>query len=327
MRRFDFVKGPLNLSPKNGRQVLEDLCSVRPLLAFDDSSLWRGTVSTTISSNEWYGNWNISIDKSEWFVPQRKISGKSMEQFQCKILEKSDKLVIVFGWAGGEHKYVKKYSQIWNDRGCSTIQMTADMSISGPHGKPMDQYEKLVDSISELFDLGKLDKVFVHVFSNGGMFNLVNFMKVLDERGLGGWSKNLKSIIFDSCPGNGNPTAFALALSAYIKNPVIKWIFYWIIYFVILPLSIACSLGLMSDPVVTTGERVRDGKFLENAHVSFVYSTKDELIPFQCVEEYAESHERKGRKVVMVKLDSPHVQHLLKYRKVYEDHIDKVLSI
>lgn len=77
--------------------------------------------------------------------------------------------VLLLGWVGCQHKYLQKYSKIYDDKGFITIRYSPAVShIFWDTSALIDSAEKIVKFMHDM----KLEEhpLFIHVFSNGGAF-------------------------------------------------------------------------------------------------------------------------------------------------------------
>merc|ERR1711935_338426 len=82
-----------------------------------------------------------------------------------------DPLVLLFGWAGANHKNLSKYSEIYNSAGCTTVQYNLP-------SKYIFNYTNMVPDLmrsymQKLEETQKLSEgpVLIHVMSDGGLMS------------------------------------------------------------------------------------------------------------------------------------------------------------
>ncbi|RUS26788.1 hypothetical protein BC938DRAFT_484115 [Jimgerdemannia flammicorona] len=180
----------------------------------------------------------------------------------------------------------------------------------------------------------------VHVFSNGGCLGLWALFRALHARNLR--LRNLRAIIFDSCPGFSSFWALPKTLSAGIRSPVrraltltlvtvgavLLFLPYWLYIRVVGSTSFVGAVqDIMSNEEVNSVPRL------------FLYSTKDDLVSYAKIEEFADQAEAlsdrakggEGGRVATVRRvrfeETAHVQHWIDERskEVYWQAISNVI--
>lgn len=248
------------------------------------------------------------------------------EDVQVQLEPKSTKIVILLGWSGSSHKNLGKYSQIYQKKGFSTIQVIQEpVSIFGlkDTNNLMQNVLKSMDLHFDFSNTKEKFSIIFHVFSNGGFVRFFKTMEYLEEK-YTHWKPFIKGIFFDSCPGRLYPNSGALAASAYSSNIIMRnllYIFFYIAFFLI---GIAFGNSKFFD--LWTAKALTCKVFDSNIFYAFIYSKTDELINYKDVNEFIVKLEKEKKNVKKLLLEkSPHVQHLLKnnddYLKILEDNL------
>ncbi|GBO07201.1 Transmembrane protein 53, partial [Araneus ventricosus] len=79
-------------------------------------------------------------------------------------------VIILFGWAGCVDRYLAKYSEIYQKKGCTTIRYITSPNVVSPRCIDEKKIHNLAGNVINLLLDMKFDKhpIFFHVFSNGG---------------------------------------------------------------------------------------------------------------------------------------------------------------
>jgi hypothetical protein len=251
----------------------------------------------------------------------------TLKEVSSNVTQNSEKLVILFGWSGSNHKYLSKYSEIFSERKMNTVQMTNTLYIDTNAPK----VEILVKEIDEYFQLSKKENfsIYFHVMSNGGLFNYVKALKLIETKSFKHWKPLIKGVIFDSCPGELTATTYSKVLTVQMENFILKTIaYYLILVFIILQSVLSICIPSLR---YNTNEMLID-PFLKNTlHDSvpllIIYSEKDELINHKFIDKLLIQLKSYDKLVFSKKFtDSDHVAHYRKYSKEYLFSIDKLLN-
>ncbi|KNG83560.1 indole-diterpene biosynthesis protein PaxU [Aspergillus nomiae NRRL 13137] len=159
------------------------------------------------------------------------------------------------------------------------------------------------------------EQVFIHMFSNGGVFSTINLLSTYQETV--GRPLRISSTILDSAPGvatvSGAMKAFSYALPSQWLfrqfTKVVLWLFFVLGALVrrLVGLSDAVGVGreAMNDQRLVPGE---DGG---KPRRCYIYSEADELVDWRDVERHADEAEARGWVVSREKfVGSPHVSHM-----------------
>ena len=257
------------------------------------------------------------------------MSLEKLPNVTTNINRESKKIVILFGWSGSTQKLLSKYSKIYQERKMSTIQMIQFLKID----REAKSVDFLLKSIEEEFDFKNSKEefsIFFHVMSNGGLFNYMKALKLMQTTNeFKHWKSLVKGVVFDSCPGDLTITTYATVLTTYIENSILKnfvwfliliFMFFWKIFSICIPsLRISAEKSFI-EPIIK-------GTFHDSIPILIIYSKKDHLIDYKFVDKFIIKL-KSFDKLISSKffLDSEHVAHYRKYPKEYLFSIDKLLN-
>ncbi|XP_018336563.1 transmembrane protein 53-A isoform X2 [Agrilus planipennis] len=125
-------------------------------------------------------------------------------------------VILLFGWAGCEDKYLSKYSQIYEEKGLITIRYTAPIKcLFWKRYRMIAIADKI---LKLLLDLNfESHPVIVHCFSNGGAFLYHNFSLASEKSTQ---QIQIKGVIFDSAPGKRRILSLYKAISAILGGNI-----------------------------------------------------------------------------------------------------------
>ncbi|XP_015922775.1 transmembrane protein 53-A [Parasteatoda tepidariorum] len=237
---------------------------------------------------------------------------------------KREPVVILFGWAGCVDRYLAKYSEIYQKKGCTTIRYIASPNIISPRVLDEKKIINLAGNvINLLFDM-KFDKhpIFFHTFSNGGATVYRYVSEEIRKNHPNDFK--IKGCIFDSCPAKVRVMGFVRATLAMTDGNIIKR--YAAAIMAVFRATIA---GLYSALF-----RFFTGKFttyrvwnalLEEPNVCpqlFLFSKNDLVCCWDTIQEFADLRKKIGvvTKTVLFE-ESEHVKHMIMYRDEYLKHV------
>ncbi|KAB8212459.1 hypothetical protein BDV34DRAFT_184024 [Aspergillus parasiticus] len=162
------------------------------------------------------------------------------------------------------------------------------------------------------------EQVFVHMFSNGGVFSTISLLTTYQK--IVGRPLRISSTILDSAPGvatvSGAMKAFSFALPGpwllRLLSKVALWVFF------VLGALVRRLVG-MSDAVSVARKAMNDQRLVCSGDGGdggkpkrcYIYSDADELVDWRDVERHANEAEARGWVVTREKfLGSPHVSHM-----------------
>ncbi|KAL1984512.1 hypothetical protein VTN96DRAFT_9111 [Rasamsonia emersonii] len=165
---------------------------------------------------------------------------------------------------------------------------------------------------------GKTKPVFMHIFSNGGVFTAAHLL--LAYRHVTGTAMPISSMILDSAPGRSSVARSAKALSyALPRTRILRPIGMGIIYFVLVVSWLWRKITRAKDPLAFTRAALIDDRLVSSTPDGkkkgtkrcYIYSDTDDLILAAEVEQHAAEAAAKGWPVEREKfLGSPHVGHM-----------------
>ncbi|XP_028390930.1 transmembrane protein 53-like [Dendronephthya gigantea] len=223
-------------------------------------------------------------------------------------------LVVILGWNDCKPKHLKKYSDIFEDKGWSTICLPA--KSFNTFFRTGTKVKKLGLYIAEVIkDQTEKDQpVFLYSFSNGGIAVYFHLTEALTTPGGQFYNSfNVVGSVFDSCPNK--PTIESIervqiSITEQMKNSVLRSIV-WYAVRLFLPFLVKTT------PLL---HRIFDdlGKLPLKSPQLFLYSKGDYLAYCDDIEEHIEDRKAQGVRVFSKCWDdSLHVQHYIKYPEEY----------
>ncbi|XP_017778747.1 PREDICTED: transmembrane protein 53-like [Nicrophorus vespilloides] len=226
-------------------------------------------------------------------------------------------VILLFGWAGCQDKYLAKYSKIYEEKGLITLRYIAPVKcLFWKRYHMITIGQKLVKL---LLDLNfETHPVIVHCFSNGGAFLYQNFSMALENSPK---PIQVKGVIFDSAPGRRRILSLYKAISAILGGSMLYNFPMSFLITMVCSMIWICEIinkyinrkkSFQSDPFEKL--KCESNKWPQH----FIYSKADDLIPFQDVEHFSKHREKMGIEVSSVCFDkSPHVKHYSHHRENY----------
>jgi hypothetical protein len=239
-------------------------------------------------------------------------------------------IVIIFGWMGGDIRYVKKYADLYDGHmvvivcggSLDFIRPAASFGYRFSDGTLLPLTKLLA---SEGCFAGQSSRrCFIHLFSNGGCLRLWSLQQSLYSQK--GRRLDVKGMVIDSAPTGGEQprlTDGVTAFTAGIKNPLLRSLArpFFAIALVTLTL-ITRLLGITPWHL-----KARDTLIYDKAPKLFVYSKMDKMVNYRGIDRVIEEVKAKGHSVEKLFFeDSEHVKHLLKYPKEYSDAVKRLLE-
>lgn len=270
-------------------------------------------------------------------------------------------VVLIYGWVGAVPRHVKKYANLYTERGCAVVYDIAPvMAIMTRLPKPLDDValrtiEKacvLIKSIEkERGDTGNQSKVpvIIHYFSNGGSFvaeRLGLLIKSVREDSMGTQPKKpnyvdevaTQNLLFiserckelgyevaDSSPCYLHREAATNAINSTSLNFVVKALINTSI-FILHGGYFLCNSILKREQEAEVNWRNMIENDLCNRQF-FIYSIIDHLADPVKIDELIDARKKRGVAVRSVKFeDSEHVAHLIKHPAKYRQILDDILK-
>lgn len=244
-------------------------------------------------------------------------------------------VILIFGWMGAKLHHLQKYTSVYRKQYSNTTIILVQSEPSFFWSIEFMQHKVLGPVVEILEAVGCIPpsqrcfrrkdlqhstplaqhRVLVHVFSNGGCFQLITLAKLLSKRQIEGASTTC-GIIFDSCPGSGSFRGSQRAFSSVITNPIARFLvkimvallfciqFFMKHVFRKQPYFQAMKSSL-NDPNVLPWTSKRTPRL-------YIYSEGDELVEADVVEEHVKDAREIGLTVSVEKFgkESKHVSHV-----------------
>ncbi|KAI9353617.1 hypothetical protein BDR26DRAFT_848889 [Obelidium mucronatum] len=253
-------------------------------------------------------------------------------------------VAILFGWLDGKFQYVEKYGKYYRSSGYKTVIILCSsktqsvLSMSKTDNLDVSEFDPLIQDLAleKMIETSvsstsvplstTTSPLVIHAFSNGGLFRLRQFLKILNAQ-----HKSLinASVILDSCPGKASPTSGVGFLTSGIKNPIAKRIAAAVVY-----TGLSIYFSAFADPkqhpihlsaMYAVSEKNLDGNLVGPR--LFLYSDRDELVPFKEVEDWILFAKVEGLQVAKVKFSgSSHVKHAVMYPQEYWNVVGEFLG-
>ena len=106
-------------------------------------------------------------------------------------------LVLLFGWAGANHKAVSKYGDVYRSVGCTTVQYLLGARHICRHPGQVAQLMELHWKNLEDQNMAT-QPMFIHCFSDTGIHAYRGMRKAATSRSA---NMDVRGVIWDSCPG------------------------------------------------------------------------------------------------------------------------------
>ncbi|KAL4915779.1 hypothetical protein BDW62DRAFT_203375 [Aspergillus aurantiobrunneus] len=164
------------------------------------------------------------------------------------------------------------------------------------------QSARLAPAVEALRALPPDNPVFIHMFSNGGVFTVSNLLESYQKAT--GRPLRVSSTVIDSAPGTATLSAAIKAFSYILPKRWILRLFSKIILY-------AYLTSIVARQVINDGRIMRGSDTAGHPKRCYIYSDADELVDWKDVEKHASDAESKGFLVRRVKfLGSEHVAHM-----------------
>ncbi|XP_045159983.2 transmembrane protein 53-like [Mercenaria mercenaria] len=237
---------------------------------------------------------------------------------------KKEPVVILLGWLGCTEKYLSKYGQIYDERGCITIRYTS------PRDTAFFKVEQLKDTACKLLDLLEdysitENPILFHIFSNNGSFVYANIVEVLTSGDKRYQNLNVCGVVIDSAPGKPRFKNAAVAYGTSLNvNPVLRYIMMFCLWLYLAFTGVISSLAVKFYPKI----KEKSNHFLWDKMASdptrwpmlFLYSVVDKIILAEDIEDMISRRRALGVHVsAMCWDDTDHVSHLRKHPEQYAE--------
>jgi hypothetical protein len=247
-------------------------------------------------------------------------------------------IVILFGWTNSSLKNVWKVASYWRKKGnfhilyyvapsWPYIYFTNTIETITKKFIPFLKESGIFHSSNEQQISNKKPLLIAHCFSNGGSAGMASLIKACKAQSL---TFRYSAIIIDSAPGTyGHHNNYKI-YTAPLHNPVHKLLTF--IY-----INILTSIGM---PCLFIFFKFSGHKFLidyitialrnkmaTNCPRLFIYSKKDELVPYERVQNEIKISKDLGFDTdILIFENSAHVKHWVDNQQAYEAKIDEFLS-
>lgn len=253
-------------------------------------------------------------------------------------------VVIIFGWGGASHKNISKYSSIYYNSGCITVQYI----LSTRHlFRDTDQIPDIMENVlHQIEDRGLTSHpVYIHCLCDTGVMCYQGLDIAMRKTGI---SMNIKGVVWDSCPGPYPEVTlirYAVFIVVFLLCCLRDWTngdatlldffysFYFIIVHRIIPSirkrleGIPITFGLIQG--TWAGHFARDHcKLKKRTPELFLYSNNDYYLSSHYLENFIlELRYKIGSPFRAVKFHgSPHVAHLRYHQKQYSEEIEAFIA-
>jgi len=255
-------------------------------------------------------------------------------------IPRSDKpIALIFGWGGSSHKNINKYSSIYREAGCTTVQYV----LPTRHlFRDTEQIPELMDDVlTQLEEYNILDRpVYIHCLCDTG---------VMCYQGLditarnSGKNLNIQGVVWDSCPGpfpEVTVTRVFVFFCVWVLCCLRDWTTGEISFTEAVSSTYSMTRGRIMPAFVKkwqgipvfycliqgiwAGDFGRDHCTNRAATPElFLYSNTDFYMPMHYMENTVLASRKKvGAPFRVVKFEgSPHVGHLRNHKKVYTNEI------
>jgi hypothetical protein len=249
-------------------------------------------------------------------------------------------VVLLLGWWGAKSKQLAKYTKLYQDRNCMTVQAIADKNgVLTHNNRLLDECALIAaDHVVNLLD--ELDNkkipVIIHAFSNGGAY-VVERLEVLIQEARDGKNRSesertllvlgarLQGEVFDSAPAYPTAQSAINAMSSVFASSIMRAV-----------VAIVVTSHYYYDMVLhhvfgfANGRKdfykfMADSRFCLNQ--AYVYSASDEITDVTLLEELIASRRKITDDILVKKFDdSMHVQHLRMHEVAYTEFVERFLE-
>ncbi|KAJ3571989.1 hypothetical protein NP233_g3397 [Leucocoprinus birnbaumii] len=244
-------------------------------------------------------------------------------------------LVLIFGWMGARLPHLHKYTSVYREMYPNTTILLVQSEPSFFWSTECLQRKALAPVVGVLGAVGCIPpspqnerkapnppidrpRILVHVFSNGGCFQMVTLGKLLDSH----QAKSITStgstsvVIFDSCPGSGSFKGSQQAFASVVRNPMARLL-------VKVVVTVLFCIQFVMKQVLRRQAYFQAMKTrLNNPDVLpwtskatprlYLYSEGDDLVEVNAVEDHMRSGRENGYAISAEKFgkESKHVSHV-----------------
>ncbi|XP_031564141.1 transmembrane protein 53-A-like [Actinia tenebrosa] len=244
-----------------------------------------------------------------------------------KGIDKPNPIVVILGWNNSQHKYLAKYSEMFEKRGYDTLCSTANPfnTFFRSGSKVKEIAHRILDVLLEMNCSSR--PVFLYAFSNGGgavFFQLTEALSTPESK----YFDKIKvaGSIFDSFPVVPEMKSVKIVqktITGYIGNPIVRWLVWY-------GLGISIPLMILIDPNIK-----RYMHSITNSPINcdqlVLFSKTDPFAPSEDIEHFINERRKRGVHVVAKCWEkSHHVNHYREhpneYTRIVYDFIDNCLK-
>ncbi|KAL4907457.1 hypothetical protein BDW74DRAFT_124587 [Aspergillus multicolor] len=246
-------------------------------------------------------------------------------------------IVIAFWMNAGTRslvKYIAGYRKLAPRARIIFIRTSSTEFILRPTKR--SQHARLAPAVEALQTLPADSPIFIHMFSNGGVFAVTHLLEAYQKAT--GHPLCVSSTVIDSAPGtatlSGSFRAFSYALpKTWILNFLSKILLWtYLASFFVLSKAVGKIFGIR-DAISVARQTINDGKMMRGSNKAgrprrcYIYSDADELVDWKDVETHASDAEVKGFVVRREKYaGSEHVAHMRADPERYWDTVKLYLN-
>jgi len=241
-------------------------------------------------------------------------------------------IILMFGWMEGKvshtKKYMNSYAKLYPHASQILVRSRQAFFWKGKASK-----ESALLSVIDLLRKGGMFKaapapsLLVHVFSNGGGFQLVELNRILESKfPAPASSASATAIIYDSVPGKAGLIPALTAFTAPIKSPlgrIILSIPLTVVYFVLVAITFVTRQRPMFDQLRSGLNKAQVLPWTnENTPRLYIYSDTDEMVQEKAVAEHIAEAKELGLNVRAEYFSgSAHVSHARSEPERYWDAV------
>jgi len=243
-------------------------------------------------------------------------------------------MVVLFGWAGAKHKHLDKYSKVYRDLGCDTLQYILPTRFIFRH---TDQVPEALGEVASHLSSNPRPLA-VHCLSDTGVMTAQGLSLALASQEI---PFKPAGIVWDSCPGPRPVVTIPRGLVLCIINWLSRMRDGMPLWQAVTSSGrdfkdLAWDNYILrmkgQETVISTMEGTWTGYWARDQQLGakelFLYSKSDFYIPYKYLEESVIPVRKKLTKEVRVRRweKSPHVGHLRANTKDYTEEIKQFLS-
>ncbi|KAF8442241.1 hypothetical protein L210DRAFT_3477913 [Boletus edulis BED1] len=276
------------------------------------------------------------------------ISLAHMSAAPLQLNDSAPNVILIFGWMGASTRHLQHYSRKYTELYPHATQIIVKCPPSFFWTSARGQQSRLLPVIEALEGLGCLPstenpthestrvrpRVLIHSFSNGGGLQLTSLGHLLTSKYpfIPPSEHLVSALILDSSPAIGNFRSIGMAFSIAIRNPIIRHlalVFIYLMHAIRLSLQSAFGMDTMGTRYLKALFNPRLLPWMNSRTPRlYVFSKKDELVPWQGVHKHANDAITLGLNVrCEVYEESAHVTHMRLDPKRYWASVQELWEI